>query len=132
MASSDPLAALRRDVDFLASTLGETIREQEGAGLLDSVERIRLLAREAREHSGAAPRAALLDAVRELGEREQGLVVRAFSFYFLLVNPAEQHHRIRRLRHEAASGARRRDPLGQAIAAIRASGVSEELLRERA
>ncbi|MEO9176956.1 MAG: phosphoenolpyruvate carboxylase [Gaiellales bacterium] len=132
MASTDPLAALRRDVDFLASTLGETIREQEGPGLLDSVERIRLLAREAREHSGAPARAALLDAVRELDDREQGLVVRAFSFYFLLVNLAEQHHRIRRLRHEAASGARRRDPLGQAIAAIRASGVSEELLRERA
>ena len=49
---------------------------------------------------------------RELGEREQGLVVRAFSFYFLLVNLAEQHHRIRRLRLEAASGASARDPLG--------------------
>jgi phosphoenolpyruvate carboxylase len=132
VASTDPLAALRRDVDFLASTLGATIREQEGPGLLDSVERIRLLAREAREHSGADARHKLLDAVRELDDAEQGLVVRAFSFYFLLVNLAEQHHRIRRLRHEAASGARRRDPLGQAIAAIRASGVSEELLRERA
>ncbi|HEY1480267.1 MAG TPA: phosphoenolpyruvate carboxylase [Gaiellales bacterium] len=132
MAANDPLAPLRRDVDFLARTLGETIREQEGPALLDSVERIRLLAREAREHSGADARNKLLRAVRELDDREQGLVVRAFSFYFLLVNLAEQHHRIRRLRLEAASGARRRDPLGQAIAAIRASGVSEELLRERA
>ncbi len=128
----DPLAPLRRDVDLLASTLGSTIAEQEGAGLLESVERIRLLARAAREHSGAPAREALLDAVRELGEREQGLVVRAFSFYFLLVNLAEQHHRIRRLRHEAASGGARRDSLGQAIAAIRGAGVSEELLRERA
>ncbi len=132
MSSIDPLAPLRRDVDLLASTLGATIAEQEGAGLLESVERIRLLARAAREHSGASAREALLDAVRELGEREQGLVVRAFSFYFLLVNLAEQHHRIRRLRHEAASGGARRDSLGQAIAAIRAAGVSEELLRERA
>ena len=49
--------------------------------------------------------------------------MRAFSFYFLLVNLAEQHHRIRRLRLEAASGAKRRDPLGHAIAAIRAAGV---------
>lgn len=106
MSSLDPLAPLRRDVDFLASTLGSTIAEQEGAGLLESVERIRLLARAAREHSGAPAREALLNAVRELGEREQGLVVRAFSFYFLLVNLAEQHHRIRRLRHEAASGER--------------------------
>jgi phosphoenolpyruvate carboxylase len=132
MSSMDPLAPLRRDVDLLASTLGSTIAEQEGAGLLESVERIRLLARAAREHSGAPAREALLHAVRELGEREQGLVVRAFSFYFLLVNLAEQHHRIRRLRHEAASGGARRDSLGQAIAAIRAAGVSEELLRERA
>jgi phosphoenolpyruvate carboxylase len=132
MSSLDPLAPLRRDVDLLASTLGSTIAEQEGAGLLESVERIRLLARAAREHSGAPAREALLNAVRELGEREQGLVVRAFSFYFLLVNLAEQHHRIRRLRHEAASGGARRDPLGQAIAAIRGAGVSEELLRERA
>ena len=56
----DPLAPLRRDVDLLASTLGSTIAEQEGAGLLESVERIRLLARAAREHSGAPAREALL------------------------------------------------------------------------
>ena len=132
MSSADPLAPLRRDVDLLASTLGATIAEQEGPALLEAVERIRLLARAAREHSGAPARKALLEAVGELGERESGLVVRAFSFYFLLVNLAEQHHRIRRLRLEAASGAKRRDPLGQAIAAIRAAGVSEEELRERA
>jgi phosphoenolpyruvate carboxylase len=132
VSSADPLAPLRRDVDLLASTLGATIAEQEGPALLEAVERIRLLAREAREHSGAPARTALLEAVGELGERESGLVVRAFSFYFLLVNLAEQHHRIRRLRLEAASGAKRRDPLGQAVAAIRAAGVSEEELRERA
>ena len=131
MSSADPLAPLRRDVDLLASTLGATIAEQEGPELLEAVERIRLLARAAREHSGAPARTALLEAVGELGERDQGLVVRAFSFYFLLVNLAEQHHRIRRLRLDAASG-KRRDPLGHAIAEIRAAGVSEEELRARA
>src|SRR4029453_18168562 len=42
-------APLRRDVRLLGSILGEVLVEQEGPQLLAAVERVRLLAREARE-----------------------------------------------------------------------------------
>ena len=104
MSARDPLAPLRRDVDLLATTLGTTLVEQEGQELLDAVERVRLLARAAREGGGEAERQALRAAVREIDGPLRDRVVRAFAFFFVLVNLAEQHHRLRRLRARAAAG----------------------------
>ncbi len=89
VSSTDPLAPLRRDVDLLASTLGATIAEQEGPALLEAVERIRLLARAAREHSGAAARTALLEAVARARRARAG----ARRARVLVLLPARQPRR---------------------------------------
>ena len=47
-------APLRRDVRLLGSILGEVLVEQDGPELLAAVERVRLLARDAREGATAA------------------------------------------------------------------------------
>jgi len=100
----DSARPLRRDVRLLGNLLGSVLVEQEGRELLDAVERIRRLTRDAREQGTVAE---LDQAVGQLEPRLQALVLRAFGLYFQLANIAEQHHRVRRRRADARSGPRR-------------------------
>ncbi|MFI6350582.1 phosphoenolpyruvate carboxylase [Streptomyces sp. NPDC050560] len=90
-------AELRADIRRLGDLLGETLVRQEGADLLELVERVRRLTRE----DGEA-------AARLLGDTEletAAKLVRAFSTYFHLANVTEQVHRGRELRvRRAAEG----------------------------
>ncbi|HXF99082.1 MAG TPA: phosphoenolpyruvate carboxylase, partial [Gaiellaceae bacterium] len=52
-------APLRRDVRLLGEVLGRVLVEQHGPGLLEDVERVRLLSREARASGRPARRAEL-------------------------------------------------------------------------
>jgi len=97
LAERDSARPLRRDVRLLGDLLGTVLVEQAGAELLDAVERIRLLARAAREQGTVAQ---LDEAVEALDPELQALVLRAFGTYFQLANIAEQHHRVRRRRAE--------------------------------
>jgi phosphoenolpyruvate carboxylase len=111
---------------MLGSILGEVLVEQEGPELLAAVERVRLLAREARE-------GATLDEVQEeiaaLPSERQTLVLRAFGLYFQLANIAEQHHRLRRRREYAHEGVAARESLDEAFA--RLADVPGDELRAR-
>jgi len=106
--------------------------EQEGPGLLEEEERIRLLSRNARASESEPRRADLRDAVRRLDLGWQGNVVRAFGLYFQLVNIAEQHHRLRRLRQYENEQRTPRESLPEAFAQLRQGGVDEAELSERA
>jgi phosphoenolpyruvate carboxylase len=99
---------LRRDVGALGRLLGSVLVEQGGEPLLESVERLRLLAKEARERGEPGAQSDLVAAVRSLEEPVRGNVLRAFSLYLGLANIAEQHHRLRRSRR----------PLADAVAAL--------------
>jgi phosphoenolpyruvate carboxylase len=88
-------APLRRDVRLLGDLLGQVLVEQEDESLLADVERIRALARSARD---GAPHDDLAAAVARLPLERQTSVLRAFALYFQLANVAEQQHRIRRRR----------------------------------
>lgn len=94
--TNDPL---RRNVSFLGTILGETIRENEGLALYDLEEAIRTLskARRASRKDDALDRE-FESAIAALDVTDAERVVRAFAHYFQLVNLAEQHHRIRRKR----------------------------------
>jgi len=91
-------APLRRDVRLLGDLLGRVLVEQDGDVLLDDVERIRGLARAARQ---GADQGELTAAVAGLPLERQASVLRAFATYFQLANVAEQQHRIRRRRSYA-------------------------------
>jgi len=91
-------APLRRDVRLLGDLLGRVLVEQEDGRLLEAVERVRALARAARE---GAPADDLAEAVAALPLERQASVLRAFATYFQLTNVAEQQHRIRRHRSYA-------------------------------
>ncbi|MCC2637468.1 MAG: phosphoenolpyruvate carboxylase [Moraxellaceae bacterium] len=97
MSSNDPHAPLRDDVRLLGRLLGDTLREQEGEDMFHTIERIRRLAKQARDGDSAA-RTELTDLLSSLADSEFLPVARAFTQFLNLANIAEQHHRLRRRR----------------------------------
>ena len=83
---------LRSDVNRLGRTLGQVLREQEGEAFFDLVERVRAEVRGVRAGESDAGLRALLEG---LDAREAGNLARAFSWYFQLVNLAEEYERVR-------------------------------------
>jgi phosphoenolpyruvate carboxylase len=88
---------LHEDVRWLAATLGRVIERLEGPDALAAVEGLRQACR-ARRHgdADAASWDALLDQVAALPLELSAITARAFTLFFLLINTAEQVHRVRR------------------------------------
>ena len=99
---------LHDDVRWLAAALGRVIHRLEGETAFETVESLRRAAR-ARRHAvpGAPTLDELLRQVDALPVELAGVTARAFTLFFLLINTAEQVHRVRRARSyrstEAAS-----------------------------
>ena len=117
-------APLRADVRSLADTLGAVVRRLEGEECFQAVEQLR---RACRAHRRGGAKALGLDEI--LAHQEQlplelsARVARAFTLFFLLINTAEQVHRVRRVRaHDASPDG---DPRPGTLAAVMTS------LRER-
>ena len=88
---------LHEDVRWLAATLGRVIRRLEGDGAFAIVERLRVATR-ARRHNkvGALTLDEILRQIDELTVDQCAVAARAFTLFFLLINTAEQTHRVRR------------------------------------
>jgi len=103
-------AALRSDIRRLGNQLGDTLVRQHGRDLLDSVERVRALARRVRQDAdGTDISRELADLLGSAETDEAILLVRAFTVYFHLANVAEQVHRIEDLNTGAAGAERHFD-----------------------
>ena len=88
---------LHDDVRLLASTLGSVIRRLEGDDAFRAVEGLRRACRaRRREEPGAPSLDDLLGRVDALPLDHAATVARAFTLFFLLINTAEQVHRVRR------------------------------------
>ncbi|MCB9681436.1 MAG: phosphoenolpyruvate carboxylase [Alphaproteobacteria bacterium] len=90
---------LHDDVRLLASTLGKVIERLEGRDAYEAVESLRVACRARRlGEAGAPDLSALLGRVDTLPVPVATVVARAFTLFFLLINTAEQVHRVRRRR----------------------------------
>lgn len=96
---------LHDDVRWLAAALGDAIRRLEGDRAFAAVEGLRQACRARRRGDAEAEELpGLLARVDALPDAHAAVAARAFTLFFLLVNTAEQVHRIRRDR------AHRHDP----------------------
>ena len=90
---------LHDDMRWLASALGRVILRLEGQEVFDAVESLRTTCRDRRRNAEGAPDLrAILTQVENLPTDVAAPVSRAFTLFFLLINTAEQVHRVRRRR----------------------------------
>ena len=88
-------AALRTDIRRLGHQLGNSLVRQHGETLLETVEKVRRLARDLRKEGGREGSTAELTRLLADADADQAIqLVRAFTMYFHLANVAEQVHRI--------------------------------------
>jgi phosphoenolpyruvate carboxylase len=89
--------ALHDDVRRLAAALGRVIRRLEGDEAFNTVEELRRACRARRRDDPGAPTLDdLLGYVASLPLELSTIAARAFTLFFLLINTAEQVHRVRR------------------------------------
>lgn len=129
--STDPHRPLRDDVRLLGTLLGDTLRTLEGDELFEAVERVRALAKRAREGDRDAF-AELERLLQELPVAHALPVARAFAHFLTLANIAEQHHRIRRRRDylREPGAAPQRASFDESFGRLLAHGVTPDELYE--
>jgi phosphoenolpyruvate carboxylase len=137
-AASSPLdkdQPLREDIRLLGRILGDTLREQMGSQDFDLIETIRQRAIRFRRDGDADARRELEQTLDLLDPMRINTVVRAFSFFSLLANIAEDQHHNRRRRVHAIAGSAPQDgsialAFERAVDGGMTTGQLSELLRE--
>jgi len=122
-------APLAEDIRLLGRLLGDTIREHEGELTFDIVETIRRLAVAARRLEDVTSRRSLAQTLDALTDDQAVAVVRAFSYFSLLANIAEDRHHIRRHRAARRAGTQ---PLASTLRGLFADAAARKLGRDAA
>ncbi|MCU0685013.1 MAG: phosphoenolpyruvate carboxylase [Polyangiaceae bacterium] len=123
---------LRDDVRRLGGALGRVVLRFEGRAAYEAVESLRRACRARRRDEADAPSLGeLLARVDALPLATARVVARAFTLFFLLINAAEQVHRLRRRRAYARREAGSPQPASPAwtLARLRDAGHSADEVR---
>lgn len=121
------MRTIGEDVDTLGRCLGEVIREQEGERFFELEERVRLETKRLRESGKAEEASAMQSAIAKVSLADAERLVHAFTHYFLLVNIAEEHARVRRV---AAAEGPRKESIEQAFRDLKAEGHDAASIRK--
>ncbi|WP_422116719.1 phosphoenolpyruvate carboxylase [Brachybacterium sp. UNK5269] len=96
-------APLRATVRRLSTLLGRTLADQHGPELLELVEQVRKLTKEAKSADSEASAHDVQQRLSGLPLEQATALTRAFTQYFLLANAAEQVYRVRALEERPAA-----------------------------
>ncbi|WP_049983537.1 phosphoenolpyruvate carboxylase [Halorubrum sp. BV1] len=119
---------VRTDVRELGALVGDVLAAQASTEAYETVEELRNAAIDYRR--GDAPdRGRLHERVGGLSEVREGIVARAFTTYFELINLAEERERVRAIRNADDEGALH-DSFEATIAEFAEQGVEPEELEE--
>ncbi len=119
---------VRRDVRELGALLGDVLSEQTSTEAFETVEALRNAAIRYRQ-GDTQGREPLHDTIAGLSPTEEGIVARAFTTYFELINLAEERERVRAVRSADADGSLH-DSFEHTLAELSAAGVTDEELRD--
>ena len=119
---------LVEDIRLLGRILGDVIREQEGAGMFDLIERIRQLSVAFRRHDDASADKALKKLLKGLSGQQTVSVIRAFTYFSHLANLAEDRHHIRRRAIHERAGDLQEGSLARTLQRLAQAGVSRQHL----
>jgi phosphoenolpyruvate carboxylase len=100
---------LREDIRLLGRILGDTIREQEGDRIFDLIELTRQNSIAFQRDGDAQAKLQLESVLNDLDADDTIAVIRAYVYFSLLANIAEDQHHIRRRRVHEIAGSRPRD-----------------------
>src|SRR3712207_2194492 len=122
---------LSETIHLLGNLLGAVIREQAGNDAFALEERVRELAKSARGDNGhiQADAHELTRVITAAELPQLHILIKAFTTYFGLVNLAEQHERLRVLREREHTHPPVAESLAEAIAKLKADGMSAEQLQ---
>lgn len=98
----DAIRPLRDDIRFLGGVLGDTIRDHEGPEVFDLIERVRIEAFRVRR--AEVERSAVAEMLDGVDIAVALPLIRAFSYFVLLANLAEDIQRDRRRKAHQAAG----------------------------
>lgn len=124
--TAHPDEALEEDIRLLGRLLGDLIAEQAGPEIFTLVESLRREAVHGRRSGGRVT--AAIDALLVGVDQETAIyLIRAFSWFSLLANIAEDVHHARRRRHHRASGSPDRPgTLRHTVQSLGDAGMSNE------
>src|SRR5205823_9593625 len=110
---------LREDIRLLGRILGDTVREQSGKAVFDTVENIRQNSVRFRRDEDVTARRDLEATLNSLKPKDALQIIRAFGFFSHLANIAEDQHHIRRTRaHSLSSAMARQGTIAHSLARI--------------
>lgn len=119
-------AALRANVGLLGTQLGDTVRNQLGSAVLDRIEQIRQLAKQARQGT-AIEHQQLKQILASLTDDEILPVARAFAQFLNLANLAEQHHTISKAGRDSIE---KPAPLAELLQLLRDKNIDVQQTRQ--
>ncbi|WP_345796980.1 phosphoenolpyruvate carboxylase [Castellaniella sp. MT123] len=127
----DAISPLRQDIRLLGRTLGEVIRECEGRGVFDVIEKLRRAAVKFRREGLDSDGRMLERQIRRLADGEANSVARAFSYFLHLSNIAEDRDQTRRQHQQwQAEGPATPGGLQHAVDRLKSSGLSGARIRQ--
>ena len=128
---TDKELLLRRDVRELGALLGEVVIEQEGRDFFELVELMRRLTKTYRQAPSEDTEKTIRDIVSSLDPDRAHKLIRAFTFFFVVVNAADEIHRIRRQRTYAIEdGSPQRGSLRETLEQMALEGLQAGDLRQ--
>lgn len=121
---------LRREIDELGRTFGDTVRRFAGDDAFELVEQVRALARKFCDGDLAAADK-LDDLLRGLSVDQLRIVVRAFGTFLELANLAEDRQRVRALRDRERERhpEPRKESVLAAVRSLKEQGLSDDAIR---
>jgi phosphoenolpyruvate carboxylase len=129
--NTDKDAALREDIRLLGRLLGEVIALRHGPTTLALIERVRQSAVRYHRDGDEEARDELEHMLAALSREQTVQLVRAFSYFSLLANVAEDQHHVRRTRAHAIQGSPPRPgTLAHAFGLVRQRGIAPERIAE--